>query len=417
MDRPISQDSKRNDSLKKWGGYIVGIALLAAAIWAVRQYIKPSMDTSKFRIAKAVLGPMNETITSSGTVVPAFESVITSPITAEILTVKAKPGTTVDRGSEILELNTEFTKLEVAQLKDELELRKNNVTRLTLEFDKNLRDLELDDQIQGLQVNSLEALLEDAKKLNQIGGATDEEVEKASLDLQIANLQKKKLENEVGFRKASLNSDKKNLELEVQIQQNRLAELNKKLYASSVIAKQAGVVTWVNENIGAKVNEGEPLVRIANLDNYYIEGQVSDRYAQRISPGMEVTVRINRKEIPGVIQNILPEINNNVMKFNVILKDGSDTALRPQARVEVFLITNQKAETLKLPAGPAFTGANTQDVYVIRNGVAEKIRVSVGMSSIDEVEITSGLQPGDRVIISKMDEYEHLDRIELENQK
>lgn len=417
MDRPISQDSQRNTNLKKWAGYIIGIAALVAAIWAIRLFIKPSMDTTKFRIAKAVIGEMDETITSSGTVVPAFESVITSPITAEILSVKSKPGTTVDRGSAILELNTEFTKLEVAQLKDELELRKNNVKRLTLEFDKNVRDLELDDQIQGLQVNSLEALLEDAKKLNKIGGATDEEVEKASLDLQIANLRKKKLENEVEFRKASLNSDKKNLELEVQIQQNRLAELNKKLYASRVVAKQAGVVTWVNENIGAKVNEGEPLVRIANLDNYYIEGQVSDRYAQRIIPGMEVTVRINRKELAGIIQNILPEINNNTMKFNVILKDGSDEALRPQARVEVFLITDQKDDALKLPSGPAFTGAPTQDVYVIRNGVAERTRVTVGMTSIDEVEITSGLQPGDQVILSKMDEYEHLDRIELENQK
>ena len=417
MDRPISQDFQRNDNLRKWGKYLIGIIILAAAVWGIRYLIKPSMSTDKFRIATAVMGPMDQTITSSGTVVPAFESVITSPINAEILSVKSRPGTNVEKGNEIMELNTEFTRLEVAQLKDELELRKNNVKRLTLEFDKNLRDLELDDQIQGLQVSSLEALLDDAKKLNTIGGATDEEVEKASLDLQISNLRKKKLENEVEFRKASLQSDKKNLELEVQIQQNRLAELNKKLYASSVIAKQSGVVTWVNENIGAKVTEGDPLVRIANLDNYYIQGEVSDRYAQNISPGMDVMVRINRKEIPGVIQNILPEINNNIMKFNVILKDGSHASLRPQARVEVFLITDQKDETLKLPSGPIFTGAKTQDVYVIRNGVAEKTRVTIGMSSIDEVEITSGIQPGDRVIISKMEEYKHLDRIELENQK
>ncbi len=414
MDRPISEDYQRNTQYRNWGKYIIGVGILAAAVWGIRHLIKPSMTTDKFRIATAVVGPMNQTITSSGTVVPAFESVITSPITAEILSVRAKAGTNVDRGSQIMELNTEFTKLEVAQLKDELELRKNNVKRLTLEFDKNLRDLELDDQIQGLQVSSLEALLEDARKLNKIGGATDEEVEKASLDLQISNLRKQKLENEVQFKKASLQSDKKNLRLEVQIQQNRLAELNKKLYASSVIAKQSGVITWVNENIGAKINEGDPLVRIANLDNYYIEGEVSDRYAQKIAPGMEVTVRINKKEIPGIIQNILPEIKNNVMKFNVILKDGSDEALRPQARVEVFLITDQKDEALKLPSGPVFTGARTQDIYVIRNGVAEKIRVAVGMSNIDEVEITSGLQPGDRVIISKMEEYKHLDRIELE---
>ena len=79
----------------------------------------------------------------------------------------------------------EYVALEFEKLADELELKKNNVTLLKLEYDKNLRDLELEDEIKALQLSSLEAQLTDAERLQKIGGATQEEVEQAELNLKI----------------------------------------------------------------------------------------------------------------------------------------------------------------------------------------------------------------------------------------
>ena len=64
--------------------------------------------------------------------------------------------------------------------------------------------------------------------------------------------------------------------------------------------------------------------------------------------------------------------------------------------------------------GPAFRGKRQQTVFVVEgNQVAHRRQVSVGLSNFDWVEIKSGLQPGERLILSDLSEYEHLDQLTI----
>src|SRR5690606_1485537 len=116
-----------------------------------------------------------------------------------------------------------------SDLEEELNLKDNNVVRLKLELEKNIRDIELDDRIKDLQVQNFEALLSDAQRLLEIGGSTQEEVEKARQNLAIARLEKHKLENELEYRKASIESDVLNEKIQSSIQEKRLVEIQKKI--------------------------------------------------------------------------------------------------------------------------------------------------------------------------------------------
>ncbi len=414
MDRAIDENTQRKNSRTQMLKFIIIPFLFMVAFWALKNFLKTSAEAKEFQIVKVERGDIENTITASGLIVPSFEQQINAPIATEIKEVFLKNGTAVNAGDVILELDEEYIQLEYESLKDQLELRKNNITRLKHEYDKDLKDLDYDDQIMALQLDRMQAQLADARHLQKIGTTTQEEVDQVALNIEIAQLEKKKLENDLAFRKQVIEGDRRNLQLEVLMQEKKLTELRRKLKETSVKAPRAGVVTWINENIGRKVQEGEALVRLANLDRFRIEATCSDRYANRVTIGLPVKVKVNQTILEGNISTILPSIENNTISFNIELDKADATELRPSMRVEVYIISDKKENVLVVNNGPGFTGAALQDIFVVENDKAVKKEIRIGLVNAKTIEITGGtVKEGDRVIISNMEKYQHLDEIQM----
>lgn len=416
MDKVISKQDRQKGQFKKYIIGLLALAFIVVLLMGFRKLISPSVNSNDLVIASVEKGDLKQTLTASGLVVPAYEIEINAPIATEIKSVALTTGSAVQAGDLILQLDETYINLQYEQLKDEFDLKKNNITKLKLEFDKNLRELDYDSQISSLQLEQLEAQLKDKERLLEIGGATLEDVEQATLALQIARLKNKQLENELDFRQKSNSTDKRNLELELNIQGKRVKELERKLKAMQVKAPQAGVITWINEDLGRKINEGELIARLANLDQFKIEANCSDRYLDKIKSGMPVQVRINTKIIQGRVNSISPAIENNSMKFTVSLEDEVD-ALRPNMRVEVFVVTAEKTDVLKIKRGSGIKGTSTQYLYKVDGDQAIKQPVQVGIADADYIELSRGAQAGDQFIISDTKDFEHLEQINLKTSK
>lgn len=414
MDRPISDRQRRANSSKWILRSILAIALLVAAFFLLRQLLTTQVNQEDFRFAQVDRGTIENTISASGIVTPSFEQQINAPIGTEIKRVFLHSGTEVQVGDEIMELDQEFIQLQYESLQDKLELKRNNITKLKLEYEKNLRELEYENEIKALELSDLKAKVKDIQHLKTIGGATSEEVEQAELQLRIAELEKKKLENNLEFRKSAIVSDRRNLELEAMIQNKELKELGKKLHQTTVSAPIPGVITWLKKDIGEKVEAGAPLVRLANLEEFHIEASCSDRYADLIRIGQPVKVRISGTTLEGIISSILPAVTNNTISFIVGLKENNHSTLRPNMQVEVFIIADQKENVLRVKNGPAFTGGRQQKIFVVKGDQAEARTVKIGITNSEYVEILEGnLQKGERVIISDVKNFDHLDLIQI----
>ena len=409
MDRELSS-KERSEGKLKFVWYLLLVAgILAIGTWAIRTFLTKKADRKELIIATVERGTVQNTLTASGIVVPSIEREINAPVTTEIKEVHLSTGTEVKVGDLILELDQEFTKLEYDKLKDELDLRKNNIDKLKLQFDKDLRDLDYQDQIKALRLDELRAEVGDQKRLLEIGGATVEELEKAKLNLQVAEIEKKMLENELEFSRSVNSNEKKSLELEFQIQEKSLKELGHKLTQTKVKATQAGVITWINEDIGNKVAEGETILRIADLDSYRVEASSSDRNTEKIKIGLPARVRIGQTYFEGMVDRILPTVENNTVKFYIKLVDQSSKLLRPNMRTEVFLVTDERTDVLRIKQGPSITSAVSPEVFFVKNNRASKRRISKGLANADFVELQGDVKAGDQIIISDTEAYEHLD--------
>ncbi len=415
MDRPLTTARKRGNRLRsyaKWGGLLLAFA---AAVLLVRYLLRPTAAADRMRVETVERGTVANTVTATGLVVAAFEEQINAPVTTQIRRVFLTAGAEVAAGEVILELDREFVQLELEGKRDQLALRKNKVSLLALEYDRDLRELTFDTDIKSLELEAAEAELADARRLLEIGGTTQEDVERAALQVNINRLQRDKLKNERDYRRASLDDRRRNLELEVNMEEKEVSRLARKLRETELRAPRAGVVTWVNESIGQSVTEGTPLARVADLGRYRLEGSCSDRYADRVSVGLPVEVRLPEHRLRGTIVSVLPEVKDNTLKFLVELDEPSHEALRPNLRTELTVEVGRSENVLRVKNGPVFRGGVSQPLFVMdAGGRAVRTQVGLGMRNGEYIEITSGVRAGDRVIVSDTQDFEHLSSFTLE---
>jgi HlyD family secretion protein len=389
--------------------------LLVIAIMWFRAYVNPSIR--RFAISTAVVekGDMENTLNASGIVLPEFEETITSPIEAGIRKVLADMGSKVQAGKPIIILDKAAAEAGYKKLKFQLETRRSNMERLSIDGDRNLYRLRSNNDIKQLQINSLQASAQKIKRLFDSGIYPEEDVRQAELNLQVALLEKKQLENDLTGLQQSMKAEMKESMLAEQIQQGDLDELTRKLRLADIVAGRAGVVTWINKNIGTTVKEGEPLARIADLSSFKVTGSISDNYIDQLYNGMKVIVRVNETKMSGKIVNIYPAIQNGIVKFDIALAEKNNSLLRPEMKVDVFPVTAIHNGVLRIANGPAFRGANTEEVFVVDGSKAVRRTVHTGLTNFDHVEILDNVKPGDVIITSDMSSYKRVAEIEIKN--
>jgi HlyD family secretion protein len=130
---------------------------------------------------------------------------------------------------------------------------------------------------------------------------------------------------------------------------------------------------------------------------------------------MPAIIRINQQQLRGIVSNISPSVSNAIVAFDVQLDQKNSKLLRPNMKVDVFLVTEKRNGVVRVANGAAFKGAESQYAFVLNNGKALRREIKTGMSNFDFIEILSGINPGEQVINSDMEKFEYTTEITVED--
>ncbi|WPU92302.1 HlyD family efflux transporter periplasmic adaptor subunit [Mucilaginibacter sabulilitoris] len=413
MDKEIALEVTTQKRRKAVWVTLITIAGLILAVWVLRGYIKSSIDKAEITTAQVEIGNIENTINATGEVLPEFEEIITSPINASIKNALMDAGNKVNTGQSIITLDKSATQTEYEKLKFQLESKRNEISKLKLDLGKSFYDIQSNNDIKQLRISNLIDAVENAKRLYKAGGGTREGIEQAELNLKVAQLEKKQLENEIKNKQQTMRIEIKEAQIAAAIQENDLNELQRKLNLANIIATRKGVITYVNKNIGANIHEGETLARIADLSSFKVQGSISDNSLDDLHSGIPVIIRINDNQLRGHVTNVSPSIQNSIISFDIQLDDRSNKLLRPNMKVDVFLVTATHNKIMRVANGPAFKGSNLQDIFVVGNGKAQRRTVHIGLTNFDYVEVMDGVKPGDEIITSDMSGYKNSKEITI----
>lgn len=415
MDKPIAEEITAKRKKKTRIIIFIVAGLLLMSVFTLRAFIKPSMHKAEFTTAVAEVGNIENTINATGEVLPEFEELLTSPINAAVRNVLMDAGTQVKAGQSILTLDKSSAQTDFDKLKFQIESKENEIRKLKLDLKKTFYDINSNNNIKQLRIANLKDAVSSAQRLYKAGGGTKEDIEQAQLNLKVAELEKQQLENEISSKQQTMKIEIREAEIALAIQKNDQLALKRKLDLANVVATRNGVVTWVNKNIGASIKEGESLARIANLSSYKVAGSISENMLDQLHNNMPAVVRINDVQLRGVVANVSPAVNNSIVSFEIQLDEKNNKLLRPNMKVDVFLITAIRNKVIRVTNGAAFKGADQQEVFVINKGKAIQRNVKTGLSNFDYIEIISGIKPGETVITSDMTKYAHAKEISINN--
>lgn len=401
MDRIIDSATQRRRRLRTWLLGVGALAALLAAGWGLRAVLQPSLRRGDILTARVETGDVDATLTAAGIIIPAREVVITSPIPSTVRRVALAVGARVRPGQLILELDKDLAASALAKLDDEQLRNQNKNSQLQLALARSLTDLAAQQQSQDLKVNSLESALRDEQHLLAIGGGTAEAVRQAELVLRTARLEAQRLRQQLANQRRSSQADRRELGYTVSMQQRSIAEQAAKLRQADISSQLPGVLTWVNDNLGATVQAGDALARVADLSRYRVRATLADAYADQLHPGDAVLVRLGPgTDLRGTVASISPAVDKGVVTFYAILENDHHPALRANLRADVFVITRAHRGVLRLKNGPFYQGGQEQPVFVLAGGRAVRRVVHFGDSNTDYVQVLSSLTKGEEVIVS-----------------
>ena len=405
MDRPIDpsfvKDRRRRRVLMTVGA--AGLVLLA--LFGVRALVGPSVVRSRVRLAQVELGPVDATISATGLVVPEVEQVIASPVDARVLRVRHRAGDPVTPSEPLMDLDLSEARLAVDRLAQDVAIKANDQARRKLALERSLIDVDAQAEIKRLQLAQLEAQLSRDRQLHKEGLLSDELFHKSELAVGQAQVELKQLAAERVNAQASTRAEIEGLVLEMAKLRREEAEARRTLDLGAIRSDRKGVLTWTLTQEGTAIRKGEVVAKVADFGSFRVDAQVPDTLVPRLSVGQPALVRLGDTTLEGTLSAIDPAVSNGAVTVAVTLNERAHPLLRPNLRVDLQLVTERKARTLRVRRGPFATGEGTQPVFVVRGDRAVRTAVRFGVSSADYFEVVNGLSEGDEAIVSDMRDY------------
>ncbi|MDE6378140.1 MAG: HlyD family efflux transporter periplasmic adaptor subunit, partial [Duncaniella sp.] len=341
-----------------------------------------------------------------GSVVPAFEEIINSPISSRVVEIYCKPGDTVEAGTPLLRLDLQNTESDYGKLADQIEMKRYELEQQRINNDTRLKDLALQIKVKEMSVDRQAVELRNERYLDSLGSGTGERVRQAELAYNTGRLElrqlREKLVNERQVAEASMSVK----QLDISIAEKNMLEKQRTLDDARVCAPRNATLTYINDQIGQKVSEGERIAVISDLSRFKVDGELPDSYADKISVGSKAMVRIGQEKLPGRVSNITPLSRNGVIAFSVSLDDPSDARLRSGLQADVYIMNAIMDDVVRIANPSFYSGAGLYQVFVADgDDRLEQREVCLGNCNYDYVEVVSGISPGERIVINDMTKY------------
>lgn len=414
MDREIPKDvlkKERNRRILKYGGIGGGCIALILILFSMMRSSVKEKDLVFSEVSK---GTIEVSVSASGKVVPAFEEIINSPINTRILEVYKKGGDSVNVGTPIMKLDLQSAKTEYDKLLDEEQMKRYQLEQLKVNNSTYLSDLEMKVKVAEMKLNRMMVELRNERYLDSLGSGTMDRVHQAELNFETGKLELEQLHQQLANERKVKAADLKVKQLEYEIFLKGLAETKRTLDEAQIRSPRKAILTYINNQIGAQVNEGSRIAVISDLSHFKVEGEIADTYGDRVAAGGKAVVKIGSEKLEGQVSSVTPLSKNGVISFTVQLEDDSNRRLRSGLKTDVYVMNAVKEDVLRIANSSYYVGRGDYQLFVL-DGSDElvKRKVRLGDSNFEYVEVVSGLQPGDRVVISDMSQYKNKNKLKL----
>ncbi len=415
MDRPIVRPWWREP---KWAYAGIG----ASAVFALTALTSLSVpqrslraDRDRLTIATVIEGEFHDFIPLRAQVVPRETVYLDALEGGRVDRVFVEPGDFVTVGQPIVQLSN--TELELNVLDREarliesltqLQLYQTQLEQNRLANDTALANIEY-------EIVRLTRASQRRKRLAANGMVPQEESQALQDELEHM-LRLKPLQGESNERQNALrirqlpqiDAQLEKLQKDIEITRSKLDNL-------MVRAPVDGRMTAIDLKVGENRNRGERLGEITPDSGFKLIAAVDEYYLGRLHKGQSATVKIDERDWPLRVVRVYPQVRGGTFNVDLAFEGTPPEGLLPGQAVQGKFALETKSNATMLPTGPFLQHTGGDWIFVLGEDgeTAYRRRIRLGRRNIEQLEVLSGLEPGERVITSDYSSYEKVERIDL----
>jgi HlyD family secretion protein len=381
----------------------------------------PSVERATVWIDTVKRGPMLRQVRGSGTLVPEEIRWISATTQGRVERIVLRAGANVTPGTVILELsNPELeqsvrdARLGYQSAQAAYQNRKTELESALLSQQSTVAGIEANFNNAKMDLDSNETLLKEGLvselsvkvKRSQV----DELKNRLAIEQERLKMTRAGVASQLGPQAADVDQRRAAVEL----RERQLDDLKVKAGMTGVLQCVCSTPT-VQVEVGAQVGPGTNLARVANPSTLKAELRIAETQTKDIRIGQYAEVDTRNGKVKGKVGRIDPAAQGGTVGVDVILEGALPPGSRPDLSVDGE-ITLERLDNVIYVGRPAFGQENsTVGLFKLdlETGEAHRTNVKLGRSSVNQIEIIEGLQPGDQVILSDMSAQDSYDRIRI----
>ncbi len=414
MDIPRPKRSRRFPPAVIAGAVVTGLLLTTLGLSRLRP-AAPEVEGATLLIDTVKRGPLIREVHGSGTLVPENQRFVSAVTAGRVERVLMRAGATAESTTVLVELSNPDVQLEALDAERQLKLAEAELAsiRSTLESAKLAQEGALASSRTALR--EAERSVSIAERLSKDGLNSQMDVDRARDQLieaqerNTAETRRMEVANEALVAQIDLRkADVERLKAIARFQRERVGSMQ-------VLAGAAGVVQELSLEPGQWVQSGQRLARVASPGKLKAVLEIPETQARDVGIGLPAIVDTRDGTVKGHVSRIDPGAQNGTVTVDITLEGALPRAARPDLTVDGTIEIDRLKDVVSV--GRPASGASETDARLFRlapdGHSATRVTVKLGRASFNAVEIVSGLQPGDRVILSDMDRYDEKDRVRI----
>ncbi len=394
-----------------------GAAVLAALVWVVPTVARlmsagSSISAASVRIAEIKRGTLTRDISAQGKIVAAVSPTLYTNAPGTV-TFTAHAGDKVEKDQILAEVDSPELKNKLEQEQATFDSLQIDVERAGIDnrqkaltakktfdqatIDRQTAAREVERNSKGFQAGAI-------PEINVL--RAKDALAKAEIDVSHAEQDSKLLSETLAF-------DLRTKRLAFDRQKFLVADLQRQVDRLKVRSPVAGQVGQLLVQQKANVAANTGLLTVIDLSALEVELQVPEVFAHDLAIGMPAEIADGDKKFTGALSAVSPEVVDGQVVARVRFGDDKPAGLRQNQRLTTRILIDEHPNVLMVERGSFVDSGAGRVAYVVRNGVAERIPIQVGATSLNAVEIISGVKEGDHIVISGTDAFNGAARVVL----
>ncbi|PNS08849.1 efflux RND transporter periplasmic adaptor subunit [Solilutibacter silvestris] len=422
-------DVLKNKSAGKWPSWVpsklrrprslivavlVAIVLMAVGFWGLGK-ASPSIQRSELWIDTAVKGDMKREIRASGVLVPKDIRWIVANVPSRVERIVVEPGATVTEDTTVLvltnpEIQTSLERAQAALSGAESEVLATRASMKSQVLDQEAIRV-------GAESDWKSAAIQAAayKRAYEGGAIPGIELKKIEITEQ-QNRQKADLQAQrVVAAKENMNAQLNAAIARRDQAAGALQIVKQQIESLQVKAGINGILQQIDVEPGQQVEIGAKLARVAKPDALIARVQVPEILAKDLALNLPATIDLRVASVPGKVSRIDPAVRNGSVAVDIVFDGEPPSAARPDLAVEGRILLGNLRNVVSIEKPSLAAPLTTSTLFVLRQGdhIARRARVSYGVASSDRIEIRSGVNAGDQVVLSDTSRWKDEDSLQI----